>query len=166
MVITPRLAPIPESIPAGFDEPAIWPVTLHYLDLGASRHHCYYLSRGRLDDTALRRSRVTFNSLKHIDPMGTIVLPALFVRIRETDPRQLPGVAQSEADKEAPHTTGGAEFQNTNHLRALRAFLRPFDFGEGVAPAIRKSSIFFPVLIAATNHRGFNPRPAHVSLGF
>jgi IS66 C-terminal element len=51
---------------------------------GASRHHCYHLSRGRLDDTALRRSRVTFNSLKHIDPMGTIVLPALFVRIRDT----------------------------------------------------------------------------------
>jgi hypothetical protein len=70
-------------------------------------------------------------------------------------------------DKEAPHTrSGGAEFRNTNHLRALRAFLRPFAFGEGVAPAIRKSSIFLPVLIAAANHRGFNPRPAQVSLGF
>ena len=43
---------------------------------------------------------------------------------------------------------------------------RPEDFGECVAPAIRKSSIFFPVLIAAANHRGFNPRPAHVSPGF
>src|SRR5262249_44746076 len=52
------------------------------------------------------------------------------------------------------------------HLRAVRAFLRPFTFGEGLTPAIRKSSGFFPVLIAAVSHRGFNPRPAHVSLGF
>jgi hypothetical protein len=73
----------------------------------------------------------------------------------------------SDFDKETPLTrSGGAEFWNTNHWRALRAFLRPFAFGECVAPAIRKSSIFFPVLIAAANHRGFNPRPAHVSLGF
>ena len=31
------------------------------------------------DDTAWRRGRVTFNPLKHIDPMGTIVLPALLL---------------------------------------------------------------------------------------
>ena len=29
------------------------------------------------DDTALRLGRVTFNPLKHVDPFGTIVLPAL-----------------------------------------------------------------------------------------
>jgi hypothetical protein len=52
------------------------------------------------------------------------------------------------------------------HLRALRAFLRPFAFDDGVAPAIRKSSCFFPALIAAANHFGFNPRPAQVSAGF
>jgi hypothetical protein len=38
-----------------------------------------------------------------------------------------------------------------NYLRALRAFLRPFAFDDGVAPAIRKSSSFFPALIAAAN---------------
>ena len=31
------------------------------------------------DDTALRLGRVTFNPLKHIDPMGTIFLPALLL---------------------------------------------------------------------------------------
>jgi Zn-dependent protease len=32
--------------------------------------------------TALRRGRVTFNPLKHIDPVGTIVLPALLLFLR------------------------------------------------------------------------------------
>lgn len=31
------------------------------------------------DDTAFQRGRVTFNPLRHIDPMGTIVLPALLI---------------------------------------------------------------------------------------
>jgi Zn-dependent protease len=31
------------------------------------------------DDTAFRLGRVTFNPLRHIDPMGTIILPALLV---------------------------------------------------------------------------------------
>jgi len=34
------------------------------------------------DDTALRQGRVTFNPLKHTDPMGTIVLPALLLFLR------------------------------------------------------------------------------------
>jgi hypothetical protein len=38
---------------------------------------------------------------------------------------------------------------------------RPFD-----APAIRKSSNDLPPLMAATNQRGFSPRPAQVSVGF
>jgi hypothetical protein len=53
-----------------------------------------------------------------------------------------------------------------HHLRALRAFFRPFAFDEVVAPAIAKSSMFFPPLMAAVSQRGFNPRPAHVSTGF
>jgi hypothetical protein len=53
-----------------------------------------------------------------------------------------------------------------HHLRALRAFFRPFAFAELDAPAIKKSSCFFPDLIAVVNHRGFNPRPAQVSLAF
>ena len=34
------------------------------------------------DDSALRQGRVTFNPLKHIDPMGTIVLPAFLLLVR------------------------------------------------------------------------------------
>jgi Zn-dependent protease len=34
------------------------------------------------DDTALRAGRVTFNPLKHVDPFGTIVLPALLLLMR------------------------------------------------------------------------------------
>ena len=31
------------------------------------------------DDTAYRLGRVTFNPIRHIDPMGTIILPALIL---------------------------------------------------------------------------------------
>ncbi|MCB9946775.1 MAG: site-2 protease family protein [Rhodospirillaceae bacterium] len=34
------------------------------------------------DDTAQRRGRVTFNPLKHVDPFGTIVLPAMLMLLR------------------------------------------------------------------------------------
>lgn len=34
------------------------------------------------DDTALRLGRVTFNPLKHIDPFGTVLLPALLILLR------------------------------------------------------------------------------------
>jgi hypothetical protein len=33
-------------------------------------------------------------------------------------------------------------------------------------PSTANSSIFFPRLMAAVSHRGFNPRPAQVSEGF
>jgi Zn-dependent protease len=36
------------------------------------------------DDTALRLGRVTFNPLKHIDPMGTIVLPGLLLLLHSS----------------------------------------------------------------------------------
>jgi hypothetical protein len=49
------------------------------------------------------------------------------------------------------------------HLRVLRV-LRPFAFLVAVAPSIRKSSSFLPPFIAAASHRGFNPRPAQLSL--
>src|SRR5437762_11421445 len=34
------------------------------------------------DDTAWRAGRVTFNPLKHIDPVGTIILPAMLILLR------------------------------------------------------------------------------------
>src|SRR5215510_9270310 len=50
--------------------------------------------------------------------------------------------------------TSGYEAQRFD-LRFLRFFLAVL--------SIRKSSSFFPPLIAATSHRGLAPRPAHVS---
>ena len=41
-----------------------------------------YVARLLGDDTALRLGRVTFNPLKHIDPFGTILLPALLLLAR------------------------------------------------------------------------------------
>ena len=52
--------------------PAIIAITFH-----EAAHGFVALRLG--DDTALRLGRVTFNPLKHIDPMGTIFLPALLL---------------------------------------------------------------------------------------
>jgi len=55
--------------------PAIIAITFHEAAHG-------YVALRFGDDTALRLGRVTFNPLKHIDPMGTIVLPALLLFLR------------------------------------------------------------------------------------
>jgi Zn-dependent protease len=55
--------------------PAIIAITFH-----EASHDFVALRFG--DDTALRLGRVTFNPLKHIDPMGTIALPALLLFLR------------------------------------------------------------------------------------
>ena len=55
--------------------PAIIAITFH-----EAAHGFAALRFG--DDTALRLGRVTLNPLKHIDPMGTIFLPALLIFLR------------------------------------------------------------------------------------
>lgn len=52
--------------------PVVFAVTLH-----EAAHGFIALQFG--DDTALRARRVTFNPLNHIDPFGTIILPALLL---------------------------------------------------------------------------------------
>jgi Zn-dependent protease len=55
--------------------PVVFAVTLH-----EAAHGFIALRFG--DDTALRARRVTFNPLNHIDPFGTVVLPALLIVLR------------------------------------------------------------------------------------
>ncbi|HTV46093.1 MAG TPA: site-2 protease family protein [Stellaceae bacterium] len=50
--------------------PVVIAVTFHEAAHGLIAYHCG-------DDTAWRMRRVTFNPLNHIDPFGTIILPAL-----------------------------------------------------------------------------------------
>src|SRR5215208_6635788 len=50
--------------------PVIFAITFHEAAHG-------FVARRLGDDTAWREGRVTFNSLKHIDPFGTVILPAL-----------------------------------------------------------------------------------------
>jgi Zn-dependent protease len=52
--------------------PIILAITLHEAAHGWVAWRCG-------DDTAYRLGRVTFNPLRHIDPMGTIILPAILV---------------------------------------------------------------------------------------
>jgi Zn-dependent protease len=52
--------------------PAILAITVHEAAHGFVAHRLG-------DDTAWRLGRVTLNPLKHIDPFGTIILPALFI---------------------------------------------------------------------------------------
>jgi Zn-dependent protease len=61
--------------------PVVFAVTFHEAAHG-------FVARRFGDDTAWRAGRVTFNPLNHIDPFGTIVLPALMLL-----PRLLYGVS-------------------------------------------------------------------------
>jgi Zn-dependent protease len=55
--------------------PVVIAVTLHEAAHG-------YVAHLLGDDTAYRLGRVTFNPLKHVDPIGTILLPALLLTLR------------------------------------------------------------------------------------
>jgi Zn-dependent protease len=55
--------------------PLITAITFHEASHG-------YVARLCGDDTAWRLGRVSFNPLKHIDPFGTILLPALLLMMR------------------------------------------------------------------------------------
>ncbi len=50
--------------------PVLFAITLHEASHG-------YVAWRLGDDTAYRLGRVTFNPLKHVDPFGTVILPAL-----------------------------------------------------------------------------------------
>jgi Zn-dependent protease len=50
--------------------PVLFAITLHEAAHG-------YVAWRLGDDTAFRQGRVTFNPLRHVDPFGTIILPAL-----------------------------------------------------------------------------------------
>jgi Zn-dependent protease len=52
--------------------PVIFAITFHEAAHGFVAHRLG-------DDTAWRLGRVTLNPIKHIDPFGTIILPALFI---------------------------------------------------------------------------------------
>jgi len=55
--------------------PVLLAITLHEAAHG-------YVARLFGDDTAWERGRVSFNPLKHIDPFGTVLLPALLLLLR------------------------------------------------------------------------------------
>ncbi|TNE36480.1 MAG: site-2 protease family protein, partial [Alphaproteobacteria bacterium] len=55
--------------------PALLAITLHEAAHG-------FVAWRLGDDTAKQQGRVTFNPLKHIDPMGTIILPGLLLLLR------------------------------------------------------------------------------------
>jgi Zn-dependent protease len=52
--------------------PAIFAITFHEAAHG-------YVANKLGDDTAMRMGRVTFNPLRHIDPIGTIVIPLMLI---------------------------------------------------------------------------------------
>src|SRR5579872_1173184 len=58
-----------------FALPAIFAITCHEAAHGFVAHRLG-------DDTAYMLGRVTFNPLKHVDPFGTILLPALLLLAR------------------------------------------------------------------------------------
>ncbi len=66
------------NIPQFLIEISIWAVpTIFAIILHEIMHGVIALRLG--DDTALRAGRLTLNPLQHIDPLGTIVLPAMLL---------------------------------------------------------------------------------------
>ncbi len=55
--------------------PVLFAITLHEAAHG-------YVAWRLGDDTAYRQGRVTFNPFRHVDPFGTIILPALLLVLR------------------------------------------------------------------------------------
>ncbi len=55
--------------------PILLAITLHEAAHG-------YVAWKLGDDTAYRRGRVSFNPLRHIDPIGTVLLPGLLLFLR------------------------------------------------------------------------------------
>ena len=55
--------------------PVIFAVTFHEAAHG-------FVASQFGDDTARQAGRVTFNPLKHVDPFGTIILPAMLILLR------------------------------------------------------------------------------------
>ena len=112
------------------------------------------------DDTAYRLGRVTFNPLRHIDPMGTIILPALLVfttgfmfGYAKPVPVNFRRLHQPKRDMVLVAAAGPA----TNLLLALVSaiLLRFVPNADGMAPAILaamfKYSVYFNVILAIFN---------------
>jgi Zn-dependent protease len=112
------------------------------------------------DDTAYRLGRVTFNPLRHIDPMGTIILPALLVfttgfmfGYAKPVPVNFRRLRQPKRDMVLVAAAGPA----TNLLLALVSaiLLRFVPNAEGTVPAVLaamfKYSVYFNVILAIFN---------------
>ncbi len=106
--------------------PVIFAVTFHEAAHGFVAHRLG-------DDTAWRAGRVTFNPLKHIDPFGTVVLPALLLITTHF----LFGYA-----KPVP-----VDFRRLNHPRRDMVFVALAGPGTNVLLAIASALLFYAVAL-------------------
>ena len=104
--------------------PIIFAVTFHEAAHG-------FVAHAFGDDTAWRAGRVTFNPLKHIDPFGTVVLPALLL----VTTHFLFGYA-----KPVP-----VDFRRLNHPRRDMVFVALAGPGTNVLLAIVSALLFYAV---------------------
>ena len=104
--------------------PIIFAVTFHEAAHG-------FVAHAFGDDTAWRAGRVTFNPLKHIDPFGTVVLPALLL----VTTHFLFGYA-----KPVP-----VDFRRLNHPRRDMVFVALAGPGTNVLLAIASALLFYAV---------------------
>ena len=84
--------------------PVVFAITLHEAAHG-------YVARMFGDQTAWMLGRVTLNPLKHIDPIGTVLLPAVLVLMHSPVPVRLgqagAGEFRQSAQSKARHALGG-----------------------------------------------------------
>jgi Zn-dependent protease len=110
--------------------PIIFAVTFHEAAHG-------FVAHAFGDDTAWRAGRVTFNPLKHIDPFGTVVLPALLL----VTTHFLFGYA-----KPVP-----VDFRRLNHPRRDMVFVALAGPGTNVLLAIASALLFYAVDLTPTS---------------
>ena len=113
--------------------PVIFAVTFHEAAHG-------FVARRLGDDTAWRAGRVTFNPLKHIDPFGTVVLPALLF----CDVGLLFGYA-----KPVP-----VNFARLNHPRRDMVLVALAGPGTNVLLAIVSALLFYALAVTPAGVRG------------
>ena len=67
-----------DNIASGIREVTVWALPILFaVPLHEAAHGLVAYRLG--DDTAYRQGRVTLNPLRHIDPFGTVILPALLL---------------------------------------------------------------------------------------
>ena len=107
-----------DGIAAAIREASVWALPILFaIPLHEAAHGLVAYRLG--DDTAYRQGRVTLNPLRHIDPFGTIILPAMLLLADYALPVRLCQAGAGQLQPAAPsaprHDAGGRRRAGHEH---------------------------------------------------